>query len=153
MSTNPADEAAWEAKRTEIEDTIADGVQSARDAGVDPETINQADAQWKKGSALTDLQTKVFKNTGVIDPTTGNINVKAAVNALQKLQDSEKYGSPRLEQALGENDTLLEDMKSANRLGIKAVKTQDFLKKLGIGSGVIGGVAGAGTAAYELLKK
>ena len=146
MSTNPTDEAAWEAKRSEIEDTLAEAKQKATDAGVDPKTLERADAQFKKMSALTDVEKKVFKNVNVVDPTTDEINVNAAVKELQKLQDSEKYGSPRLEQAFGKDSSLLEDMKAANRLGIKALKRKDVAKMLL----KYGGLGGAG---YEVAKK
>jgi hypothetical protein len=143
MSTNPTDEAAWEAKRTEIEDTIADAKQRAAEAGVPDDQLAKADAQFKKMSALTDIEKKVFKNVNVVDSTTGEVNINSAVKELQKLQDNTKYGSPRLEQAFGKDNTLLEDMKAANRLGIKALKRQRLAKKLlkyspYIGGGVVG---------------
>ena len=143
MSTNPTDEAAWEAKRTEIEDTITDAKQRAAEAGVPDDQLAKADAQFKKMSALTDIEKKVFKNVNVVDSTTGEVNINSAVKELQKLQDNTKYGSPRLEQAFGKDNTLLEDMKAANRLGIKALKRQRLAKKLlkyspYIGGGVVG---------------
>jgi len=146
MSTNPTDEAAWEAKRTEIEDTIADAKQRAAEAGVPDDQLAKADAQFKKMSALTDIEKKVFKNVNVVHPTTGEVNIDSAVKELQKLQDNTKYGSPRLEQAFGKDNTLLEDMKAANRLGIKAPKRQNLAKgllKYGLG----------GAAGLEILHK
>jgi hypothetical protein len=149
MSTNPTDEAAWELKRTNIQDTIADALKQAKDAGVPDDQLSQADAQFKKMSALTDVEKRVFKNVNVIDPTTGEVRLDAAVKELQKLQDNTKYGSPRLEQAFGKGNTVLEDMKAANRLGIKALNRQQLAKMLLRYSGYVGGV-GAG---LEVLKK
>jgi hypothetical protein len=146
MSTNPTDEAAWELKRTNIQDTIADALKQAKDAGVPDDQLAQADAQFKGMSALTDVEKRVFKNVNVVDPTTGEVNVNAAVKELQKLQDNTKYGSPRLEQAFGKGNTILEDMKAANRLGIKALNRQQLAKTLLKSLGVSG-------VGYEVLKQ
>jgi len=140
MSTNPTDEAAWEAKRANIQDTMADALKQAKDAGVPDDQLAKADAQFKRMSALTDVETKVFKNVNVIDPTTGDVNINAAVKQLQKLQDNTKYGGPRLEQAFGKDNTLLADMKAANRLGIEAFKRQQLAKILGKWAGRVLGL-------------
>jgi hypothetical protein len=150
MSTNPTDEAAWELKRTNIQDTIADALKQAKDAGVPDDQLSQADAQFKKMSALTDVEKKVFNNVNVIDPTTGEVRLDAAVKELQKLQDNTKYGSPRLEQAFGKGNTILEDMKAANRLGIKALNRQQLAKML-LKYGVPGAAA-VGGLGWELMK-
>lgn len=152
MSTNPTEEAAWEAKRADLEDTITDALKQAKDAGVPDDQLAKADAQFKQMSALSDVEKKVFKNVNVIDPTTGDINVNSAVKELQKLQDNTKYGNPRLEQALGKDNTFLEDMKAANRLGIEAINKQQLLGKIGKALRIAGYSVGGVVGTYELLK-
>lgn len=153
------EEAKWEASRQNLLDKIADAKQKALDAGVDPDTLKTADAQFTRARALQDLQTKVFKNSSIVEGnasmgTPETIKVDAAVKALQKLQDSTKYGGPRLEQALGKDaaNALLKSLYDAQRLGEKAVTRQELLQKIvKVSKGIaIGG--GALYGGWELLR-
>jgi hypothetical protein len=148
-----AKEASLEKSRTAIMDKIEAAKQQAIKAGVDPKLLDQADAQFKQASALKDLQTKVFKNTGIISGNKAlgaeeSVNVNQAVKELQKLQDNTKFGAARLEQALGKDGALaiLKDMYAAQKAGIQAMSRQEFAIKLakytGWGSLLLGG-AGA----------
>jgi hypothetical protein len=80
---------------------------------------------------------KVFKNSNIVQGnekfgTPETVNVDSAVKALQKLQDSDKYGASRLEQALGKDgaNNLLNDMYAAQRAGVKALSRQQMAKRL-----------------------
>jgi hypothetical protein len=149
------EEAKWEQARTNIMDKIADAKQKALNAGVDPKTLDQADAEFTRARALQDLQTKVFKNPSIVEGnsaqgTDETINVDAAIKAIQRLQDTTKYGAPRLEQALGKDaaNAFLESLYDAQRTGAKAVSRQQLL-------GTVWKVAkGAGyaTGIYEVVK-
>jgi hypothetical protein len=140
---NPTDAAAWTKKRDDAELLLDTAKNYAKAAGVGPEVLEEASSQFKRMSALRDVERFVYKNSSVIDPTTGEVNVKAAVRQLQKLQDNVKYGGPRLEQAgMG---GLLEDMKAAQRLGIDALSKQQMAKltaKIAVYTGLATGAAG-----------
>jgi hypothetical protein len=155
--TDTEEDVAMEAKlekaRTATMDKIEAAKQQAIKAGVDPKLLEQADAQFSQANALKDLQAKVFKNTGVISGNKAlgaeeSVNVNQAVKELQKLQDSTKFGAPRLEQALGKDgaQAILKDMYAAQKAGVKAMSRQEFAIKLakytGWGSLLLGG-AGA----------
>ena len=96
--------------------------------------------------ALKDVEAKVFKNPNIVHGnakfgTFETVDVGEAVKALQKLQDSEKYGSPRLEQALGKQgaNNLLKDLYAAQRSGVRAMTKQQWAKTIGkvlVGSGL-----------------
>jgi hypothetical protein len=152
-----AQEAKLEASRTAIIDKIEAAKQQAIDNGVSPDLLKQADQKFTQARALADLEAKVFKNPNIVSGnsalgTPETVNVNSAVKALQKLQDTSKFGSSRLEQALGKEgaQNLLKDMYAAQRTGVKALSRQQMAAKIakwtGIGTGAIGG-------AYELVKK
>jgi hypothetical protein len=153
------EEAKWEQARTNIMDKIADAKQKALNAGVDPQTLDQADAEFTRARALQDLQTKVFKNPNIVEGnsaqgTDETINIDAAIKAIQRLQDTTKYGAPRLEQALGKDaaNAFLESLYDAQRTGAKAISRQQLL---GTVWKVAKGVGSAGlvlTGGFELLK-
>jgi hypothetical protein len=149
-----AKEAQLEKSRTAIMDKIEAAKQQARGAGVDPKILDRADAQFRQARALSDLETKVFKNPNIIQgnaafKTPETVNVKSAVKTLQKLQDTTKYGGSRLEQALGKEGAkqLLERMYAAERAGMEALSHQEVAKWI---AGIIG--AGGAATAYEALK-
>lgn len=149
-----AKESKLEASRTAIMDKIEAAKQAAKEAGVDPKVLDQADAQFKQARALSDLETKVFKNTGVIKGNAASgsaetVDVDKAVTQLQKLMDKTRYGGSRLEQALGKDGAraLLDNMYEAQRSGQKAIKVQQVAKWV---ASVIG--AGSVAAGYEALK-
>jgi hypothetical protein len=146
-----AKEAALEKSRTGILDKMEAAKQQAIKAGVDPTLLEQADAQFKQASALKDLQAKVFKNTNVISGNQAmgaeeTINVNNAVKELQKLQDAKKFGSSRLEQALGKEGAqgLLRDMYAAQKAGINAIKSREMVAKLARWAAYGGGALAGG---------
>ena len=154
-----AAEARLEASRTGLMEKIEAAKQDAMANGVDPKLLDQADAQFTQARALKDLDAKVFKNPSVIKGnaamgTEEEVNLNSAVKALQKLQDSTKFGASRLEQALGKEgaNKLLRDMYAAQRAGQVALTRQAFAKMIGkyIGLPLAGGALG--TLGYEAIK-
>jgi len=141
-----AKEAALEKSRTAILDKIDAAKQEALKAGVDPKVLDQADAHFKQARALSDLETKVFKNPSIVGGNTAfgskeTVDVDKAIRQLQKLQDVSKYGGSRLEEALGKQGAgeLLEKLYAAQRAGTTAVKYQQIAKwiaGLGIGGAI-----------------
>lgn len=109
--------------------------------------LDRADEQFKQAQALKDLQEKVFKNPNIVLGNVGagsdeTVNIDEAVKALQRLQDDTRYGSPRLEQALGKQGAqdLLTNMYAAQKSGMTAMSRQQFAKliaKYTIGGGVV----------------
>jgi hypothetical protein len=95
----------------------------------------------------------VFKNTGVISGNKAlgaeeSVNVNQAVKELQKLQDSTKWGAPRLEEALGGKEgaeAILKDMYAAQKQGITALTKQQWV-------GRVAKIAGLGGVGYEALR-
>jgi hypothetical protein len=146
-SVSDSEDAALESRRDAITERIQAAKQSAIQRGVDPKVLDQADAEFKRMSALTDVEKRVVKNPDIVQGneahgTPPTVDIDKAVKALQKLQDNEKYGGPRLEQAFGEDGAkkLLDKFYSAQRQGVHAMKMQQVAKW-------IAGVAGAGAAA------
>jgi hypothetical protein len=144
-------EAALEKSRTALEDKIAEAKQAAVKAGVDPKALEQADAKFTQASALQDLQSRVFKNTNVISGNQAlgaeeSINVNSAVKALQKLADDTRYGTSRLEQALGKEGAqgLLRDMYSAQKSGMQAIRARALVAKVAKWAAYGGGALAGG---------
>jgi hypothetical protein len=137
-------ESRLELSRQGLLDKIDTAKQDAIKAGVDPATLDQADATYGKAQALREVE-KIFKNPSNIS---GNarlgqeeiINVEPTVRALQKLQYADKYGGSRLEQALGEQNAnaLLGKLYEAQRLGQSAIKARRIAEWVG------GGILAAG---------
>jgi hypothetical protein len=155
-----AQEAKLEASRTALTDKIETAKQQAISSGVDPKLLEQADAKFTQARALADLEAKVFKNTSVVSGnyaagTPETVNVNSAVKALQKLQDTSKFGASRLEQALGKEgaNSLLKDLYAAQRSGVKALSRQQMVIKIAklVGKS-LPYVGTAAVGAYELLK-
>jgi YD repeat-containing protein len=147
QSVSEAEDTALETRREQILDRMKEAKQTAIEKGVDPNILNQADEQFKRTSAMTDVEKKVFKNPDIVKGnaahgTEESIDIDKAVKALQKLQDSEKYGGPRLEQAFGKEGAtkLLDKFYGAQRQGVHAMKVQKVAKW-------VAGVAGAGAVA------
>lgn len=146
-------------QRQTLQNQIDDAKAAARgnlkgDAAV---KLQQADAEFTRASAMRDVQ-KVFKNPNIVSGNTAmgtpeTVNVDSAIKAMQKLQDSTKFGAPRLEQALGKDsaDALLKSLYDAQRQGVTALTRQQWalrLAKYGLpAAGTVGGVL------YEFLKK
>jgi hypothetical protein len=153
-------EAKLEKARTATMDKIEAAKQQAIKAGVDPKLLEQADAQFSQANALKDLQAKVFKNTGVISGNKAlgaeeSVNVSQAVKELQKLQDSTKFGAPRLEQALGKEgaQAILKDLYAAQESGITAMTRHQWAVRA---AKVLGGSALAGvgaSAGYRIVRE
>lgn len=147
QSVSDAEDEALSTRRDDILERMDQAKQAAIEKGVDPKVLDQADEEFKRMSALSDVERKVFKNPDIIEGNTAHgseetVNIDKAVKALQKLQDSEKYGGPRLEQAFGKDGAtkLLDKFYGAQRQGIHAMKMQKVAKW-------IAGAAGAGAAA------
>jgi hypothetical protein len=152
-----AKEAQLEKSRQGIIDKIAEAKQAAIDNGVDPKLLNEADQQFTQARALKDVEAKVFKNPNVVKgnvkfKTPETVDVDTAIKTLQKLQDNEKYGAPRLEQALGKEGAngLLNDLYEAQRTGQKALKRQQFAKMVAKYALPIGGLAYGGHVLHTL---
>jgi hypothetical protein len=135
--------------RGQLEQEMQSAISIARERGTPPEVLEEADDAYKQMSAMTDVERKVFKNPNIIGGnikhgTPETVNIDAAVKALQKIQDDESYGAPRLEQAFGEEGAkkLLDKMYAAQRQGIHAMKMKQVLKWT---AGIVG--AGAATKA------
>lgn len=142
-----AKEAALEKSRTGLIDKIEQAKSDAIKQGVDPAVLDKADSQFLQSRALKDVEARVFKNPSVVkgnakfgSPET--VDVDAAIKALQKLQDNNKFGAPRLEQALGKDgaEGLLNDLYKAQRAGQTALSRQKLAK-------LIAKIAGAGIVA------
>lgn len=128
-------EAKLEKARQGLLDKITQAEKDATAAGVPPDTLAKADKVFQQTQALKDVEAKVFKNPNVVIGnakygTNETVNVNSAIKAIQKLQDSAKYGGPRLEQAFGADgaNNLLNNLYQAQRAGQKAVKVQDVAK-------------------------
>jgi hypothetical protein len=141
LTDTPSDqaiEAKLEEHRTGIMDKMESAKQDALAKGVDPKVLKQADAEFKRMSALTDVERKVFKNPSIVQGnvahgTPETVNIDSAVKAFQKLQDAKPYGGPRLEQAFGRDgaNRLLNKLYEAQRQGVHAVKVQTIAKWVG----------------------
>jgi hypothetical protein len=145
-SVSESEDEALTTRRDQITERIKEAKQQARAKGVDPKVLDQADEEFKRMSALTDVEKKVFKNPDIVQGdeargTPSTVDIDKAVKALQKLQDSEKYGGPRLEQAFGEEGAkkLLDKFYGAQRQGVHAMKMQQIAKWLAIAAGASGG--------------
>ncbi|MGB9233162.1 MAG: hypothetical protein WCC04_02030 [Terriglobales bacterium] len=143
-------EAKLEKSRTALMDKIEQAKQEAIKNGVDPKTLDEADSKFLQARAMKDVEAKVFKNPTIVKGnlthgTAETVDVNGAVKALQRLQDTEKYGAPRLEQAFGKEGAkaLLDDMYAAQRAGVKAMTRQEWAKR------AVKALTGAG-GAYEL---
>lgn len=146
-SVSDEEDVALEQRRTDIENRIQDAKQQAISKGVDPKILDQADEEFKHMSALTDVEKRVFKNVKVVKGNAARgagetVDIDRAVEELQKLQDNEKYGGPRLEQAFGKDGAqqLLEKFYDAQKQGVHAMKMQKVAKW-------VAGIVGAGAVA------
>lgn len=136
--TDDVKEAELLASKTRLEWQQEKLFDEAAANGVPKDVVDTARGQFKQAQAMRDLEAKVFKNPSIV---TGNaahgtpegLNVDRAITALQKLQDSTEFGSPRLEQALGKQGTkdLLDKLYTAQRNGVKAVDAQQILTRIG----------------------
>jgi hypothetical protein len=133
-----AKEGSLEKSRQGIIDKINEAKQTAIDNGVNPKLLDEADREFTQAQALKDVEAKVFKNPNVVRgnvrfKTPETVDVNAAIRTIQKLQDNEKYGAPRLEQALGKDGAngLLNDLYEAQRAGQTALTRQRFAKLVG----------------------
>lgn len=118
-------------------------IQKIKDSGVSDDQIAEADTQFQKTKALSDIQSRIFKNPSVVEGdvahgTPETVNVDSTIKALKKLETS-KYGN-RVEQAFGKDgaNELFDKLYEAQRMGVHAMKVQQVAKW-------IGGVVGMGT--------
>lgn len=149
-------EAKYEASRAGLLDKIEQAKQDAIKAGVDPATLDQADQAYGKAQALREVQ-KIFQKPSNIygNVKAGQeemINIKSTVQDLQKLQYNDKFGTSRLEQALGEQNAnaLLGKLYQAERLGQSAIRARHIAEW--IAGGTVG-IATAADAAKHLVGK
>ncbi len=152
MAPTPEAADAWEVKINDLAATIDESEQKAIKAGVDPTTLKQADISFKQGKALEEVNQRVFKNVKVVQGNTTSgtpetVNVDTAVGELQKLQNKDKYGAPRLEEAFGKDGAkeLLDNFYEAQRNGVHALKVQQVAK-------TIGKILGVGAAGGEIIR-
>jgi hypothetical protein len=127
--------------------------QRASIAGVDIDEANSANIRFR---ALQDLEKNVFKNQNVVEGNTAqggaeSINVDNAIKELQKMKDNEKFGGPRLDQALGagNGDKLLTQLRQYQAVGVHAMKTQALAKAIGIYAGLPVAGAALGVATFK----
>jgi hypothetical protein len=115
-------------------DRISQAEAKLKEAGIDPD---EADAIHKQRMAGGDFKKALIQN---VSSDGQSVNVDGLLNAAKKLRFS-KYGD-RLEQFMGskENaDTFMNQLESAQKLGVHAMKAQRVAKWLGvIGGGALG---------------
>jgi len=145
MAATPEAADQWEQKINDIAATIDESEQKAIAAGIDPKTLKQADASFRQAKALEEVNQRVFKNVNVVQGNVGagtpeTVNVDAAIKSLQSLQNKDKFGSPRLEDAFGKQGAkeLLDNFYEAQRNGVHAMKVQQVAKWIG---GIVAGGA------------
>jgi hypothetical protein len=145
QAIDPDAEAKFEAKRSAIMDKIEQAKHDAVAANVPLDTLDKADKVYGRVQAQRDVE-KVFQTPANVFGNARRgadelINVEPTIKALQKLQYADKYGSSRLEQALGEQNAnaLLGRLYEAQRLGQSAIRARV------IAEWIAGGVIGAGT--------
>lgn len=147
-------EAQLEKSRTELIDEVDEAKKALVAKGENPNLIDQADALYKKESALKDVQAAVFGNEGLIE---GNlkygkkemINVGSALKNLQKLTAKTKYGPDgRLAQAIGKDaeTKLMQKLYDAHELGQKAIPANEVWKYFKKRALIYGAVAAGGGA-------
>lgn len=153
------------ARDKQLADRLSDA-KAARDAaveqlrakGIDPATIDQADALYRKAMALQDVSKAVRASAdvhpsqianGATNTAATNVRTKPLWNRLQQLATpNPKYpGSSRLVQALGEERAaqLLHDVDAAHLATQKIMARNAWLKR---GASAVG-LTGAGAAAYH----
>lgn len=156
-TTDKVKAAELEASRTELLGKIEDAKAAFKANGLPVNLIDQADALYKKESALRDLQKAVFGNEGVVDGDlkygkNESIKVDTAIKNLQKLTAKTKYGPDgRLAQAIGKDaqTALMQKLYDARELGQKAIKTQELWRIIKRRLGYAAGAAVAGAAGAE----
>lgn len=113
-----------------------------------PELLDQAKAKWGMAAARDEVQAKVFNNPSIVSGNASigvpeKINVNSAIKALEKLRSPDEYGNSRLVQAFGEKgaDGLLKDLYAAQKIGAKALSTQQTAKLIAkwTAGGIVGG--------------
>jgi hypothetical protein len=119
-------------------------IQKIKDSGVSEDQINEADTQFQKTKALSDIRSRIFKNPSVVEGdvahgTPETVNVDSTIKALKKLQNT-KYGD-RVEQAFGKEgaNQLFDKLYEAQRMGAHALKVQNVAKWIGkiVGAGTV----------------
>jgi len=139
----------------ETEDAMHEAFEDARKAGVPPELVDEATANFKKSQALYDVDQAVKKSTTGMRPDVGS--AKAAARN-PEIVDPEKFfnrinnlhRSGRLEDALGADgaDKLLDQANQAV-VQFRRIKTTQKIAK---GVGATLGLAGAAEGAKYVFK-
>ncbi|GEM_PF-5000290 len=151
LTNTPADirrAARLNQSKAALEQQIAEADAKAKAAGIN---IGDADAANVKLRALQEVESKIFHNQDVIQGNTAqgaeeSVNIDSAIKAVQKIQDNEKFGGPRFDQAFGTGSAnkLLTNLRQYQASGVHALKVQSFAKVVGatLGIGTLGGVGG-----------
>ena len=143
LTDTPEDQAL----ETKLIDSREGLIQKIKDSGVSEDQINEADTQFQKTKALSDINSRVFKNPSVVEGdvehgTPETVNVDSTIKALKKLENT-KYGN-RVEQAFGPDGAkqLFDKLYEAQRMGVHAMKYQtvaSWLGKVAVGAGLVEG--------------
>jgi hypothetical protein len=145
------------------QDAISDGEAKATEAGVDPQSLKDAQALTQKRYAIQNVKQKLFNNESVVSGDVAHgapesINVDSAIRQAQNLNKPSRFapeGSPtRLQQAFGEKgaNNLLKGLYDAQKTGTKALSRQQFATKVLKYVGIPSAGALGGGVVYELMK-
>lgn len=124
-------------QKSNLEESLDNVMELAKQNGVDPSVADNARASWKQASALNDLDTAVKGSTfGDSIHAPEVVNPKKLVDRLQKLDDN-----GRLQEAIGEDgaDTLIGHAYDALKSSNRRTTAGKVAKIVGIGGGVLGG--------------
>ena len=143
LGNTEADQTQREKLTTAIKDTsdrISDAQKKMSDAGID---VTAADNLHKARMAGQEFKKALVRNLSSDGET---VNVDGLLTATKGLRALSKYGD-RMEQFLGKQgaDELIQQLQNAQKLGKKAVATQDLAKSIARWTGGVlatGGVAG-----------
>jgi hypothetical protein len=138
-------------RRSEVEQSQAETFEQAKQAGVEPKTIDSARADYKQAQALYDLDRQLKMSASGMRPELASpgstpeiIDPKKAFLRLNRL-----YDSGRLQQAAGAHaDQLIQQADAAWIHSQKILARQRALKA----AAKVAGVGAAGTAGYEGAK-
>lgn len=144
-------------RKAEVETAQEQALESAKQAGVDPNLIRQANMTWKQSQALFDLDHQLKMSTSGMRPeiatpdsTPEILDPKKLFGRLNKL-----YDSGRLQDAVGQQNAqeLLQHSDNAHLQQQKIVNRVDIAKKAGkiAAKAAVGGAA-AGLG-YEAVKQ
>jgi hypothetical protein len=155
--TQIANEDKLNARLEQTEAQIETGEAQAKENGVDPDMLNDANNMTKQRYAMQDVKQKLFNNEGVINGNLAHgapetIDVKSAIRQAENLSKPTRFtpeDTPsRLEQAFGEDgaQALKQGLYDAKQAGVSSVTKRNIAKWLG-------GAVGVEETARRLLSK